>query len=258
MSKGAICATGFGFIVFVAGYYIACSARKSNQPMYLGRPLTKWLHSGTADGTDHITMNQMLTLKEVTTGEEPEIATFEVPLSYDLLMKIGILRLLVDAKQGEYQPGKGEFVECQRATNGDCLLEWNTMVDSPGQHYLQAQLIVTKRLHYKDSFKITGPTMPFYSSNICQFDPFDSSFDSRGAILHAKLVETNATYGIEMRTPSGQLIGTIIGSTSNGVINEFWDLKDREGSRYSNMNEFSVVFHVTNTLSGRSSSQKVR
>jgi hypothetical protein len=37
---------------------------------------------------------------------------------------------------------------------------------------------------------------PFYSSNILQFDPFFSSFTSRGAILYAKLAEANGIYRI--------------------------------------------------------------
>lgn len=234
------------------------STHKSQEPIYLGRPLNKWLQNISLAGSSNLTLMQMLTLKQIKTGEEPEIATFEVPISYDSLTNIGDLLLLVDARDGSTQSGVGEFQECDRATNGNCLLEWNTTLDSPGKHLLQAQLIVTGQLRKPDTFKINGPTLIYYSSNVVQFDSSYDSYDSNGAILHAKVFETNAAYSIELRTPSGQHIKTITGSTSNGTIEEFWDLTDDKGNKYTNVNEVRVIFNVTNLPSGTFSTQKLR
>jgi hypothetical protein len=89
-----------------------------------------------------------------------------------------------------------------------------------------------------------GPIMPFYSSNVCQFDPFYSEFDSTGAILYAKLAETNANYTIELRAPTGELIKTIAGSTTNGEIKAHWNLTDDRGNAYTN-DAVQSIFRVT-------------
>jgi hypothetical protein len=91
-------------------------------------------------GLNPLDSDNPLTLKQVITGEEPAIATFEVPVSYDALAIVGTLRLLVDGGQS------ASYQECDRATNGNCLLEWNTTFDSPGQHLSQVQLILNGNL----------------------------------------------------------------------------------------------------------------
>ncbi|MSU58078.1 MAG: hypothetical protein EXS35_07850 [Pedosphaera sp.] len=103
--------------------------------------------------------------------------------------------------------------------------------------------------------EVRGPLATFVSTNICQFDPFYSQFDPKGATLYAKLPESNGTYTIELKSPNGELIKTINGTTSNGVIKVNWDLIDDRGRAYTN-DSFESVFHVTLPDSGRTQTQK--
>ena len=237
---------------------------KSKEPTYQGKPLSNVLRNEKASGTNKLTLDELLSVKQIITGEEPDMATFEIPISYDAVTNIGVLHLLIDA--GGLEPtdsvwiasspevraydGGGELQECSRATNGNCLLAWNTTYDPPGQHALQAQLLCTDRQKGWHTFEIRGPVAPFFSSNICQFDPFYSEFDSSGAILHAKLPEQNGIYTIEIKSPTGEHIKTLAGTTSNGVIDVKWDLKDDHGNKCTN-DSIKAVFHITLPDSGR-------
>jgi len=118
----------------------------SREPLLNGQPLSKVLRNPETSGTKGFTLDELLTLRQITSGKEPRVATFELPLSYDVVKRIGSVRLLVDAGQ---QPtndvsiasspewrayeGGGEVQTCMRGTNGDCLLVWNTTYDPPGQ-----------------------------------------------------------------------------------------------------------------------------
>lgn len=160
--------------VFLIGLIVIYQVQKSNEPYYKGRPLAEWLRNTGTSNADHFTINQMLTLKEIGKVDSSGVATFEVPINYDVVTNIGSLFLLIDAIGGANESGTGEFQDCVRATNGDCLLEWNTTFDPPGKHLLQAQLIVGKQLKKPDEFKVTGPKLTYYSSNAVQFDAFPS------------------------------------------------------------------------------------
>lgn len=230
-------------------------ARRAKEPTYQGRPLSKLLRNEKASGAKQLTLGELLTLKQIITGEEPDIATFELPINYDVVTNIGEPRLLVDAEPEEFSTSKGgEFQGCERATNGNCLLIWNTDYDPPGQHALQAQILCTDKKDWH-TVKVNGPVAPFYSSNICQFDPFFSSFDSHGATLYAKLPEPNGIYTIELKSPNGERIKTFAGTTSNGVIKVDWDLRDDHGNKYTN-DFFESTFSVTLPDSGRSQTLK--
>jgi hypothetical protein len=195
-------------------------------------------------GLNPLDANNPLTLKQVITGEEPDIATFEVPVSYDVLTNVGALHLLVDGGQG------ASFQECDNSTNGNCILKWNTTFDSPWQHYLQAELILNgtrRKGSTPDPTILTGvgTLASFYSTNVCQFDPFYSRFDDSGVILYATTPACpDADYTIELKTLSGQHIKTITNSTSSGVISENWDLTDDNRNTVTN-DEVDAVFNVT-------------
>jgi hypothetical protein len=190
-------------------------------------------------------INENLALKQIITGEEPDIITFEVPVKYDLMKYPNDLHLVVDPQENDDRSGKGgEFQECDRATNGNCLLAWNTTFDPPGQHYLRANLYC-HGTRMENGLFFNGPILPFYSSNLMQFDPFYSEYDdNRGAILYAKVAKTNVNYSIELKTSAGFHIKTIAGSTSNGIIEEHWNLTDDYGNKVTN-DSFESEFHVT-------------
>ncbi len=179
---------------------------------------------------------------QIVTGEEPDIATFEVPISYNLITNIGSLSLLVDGSAASFQ-------ECDPATDGNCLLEWNTTFESPGQHYLQVQLNSNGQLLKGDLpdasiYAASGKIIPFISTNVMQFDPAYSEFSDSGATLQAQLPEPDANYIIELKTTNGVHIKSITNSTSSGVINEPWDLTDDNGNPVTN-DEVDAVFNVT-------------
>jgi hypothetical protein len=80
--------------------------RVTEEPFWQGRPLSRVLHNTNSLGTNGLAFDQVLTLRQIITGQEPGIATFEVPVSYDALAEVGALALLVDAPPPEVeQPG---------------------------------------------------------------------------------------------------------------------------------------------------------
>jgi hypothetical protein len=180
---------------------------------------------------------------QVITGQEPDIATFRVPVSYGTLTNIGQLQLYADGIAIPFQ-------ESTPDTNGNCLLLWNTTFNWPGQHFLQAQLTLNGQVQQGATPDPTvlsgfGPVAPFYSQNIAKFDPFYSGYDTNnGAILYAQLPQSGADYSIELRSPSGQHIKTITGSTFSGVIKEPWDLTDDSMNPYTG-DSVDAVFSVT-------------
>jgi hypothetical protein len=225
------------------------------EPRYRGQLLSQFLRNPDASGDAPARLYDMLTLRRVITGQEPELATFEVPVRYEALTNFGILKLMVDAEPVEDSESMGgDFQGCERAPNGNCRLVWNTTFDPPGQHVLHARLLGTGT-RGRGMSEIRGPILPFYSSNVLQFDPFYSSFDSSGAILHARLAEAKGIYRIEIKSPTGALIRAFEGTTTNGEIMVRWDLKTDEGELYTG-ESFTCTFHVTLPESGRSATQQ--
>jgi hypothetical protein len=227
-----------------------------NEPAYRGRPLSEVLRNAVAAGTNQLTLAEMLTLKQVVTGAEPEIATFELPVNYDVLTNLGSLHLYLDPIADEYSEegcNVGQL-ECHRATNGNCLLVWNTIYESPGKHALQAGLLLEEPA--KAGEDISGPLAPFVVSNLCQFSQSSAYFNPQiGANFRAKLQERNGSYVIELKSPTGERLKTITGSTSNGLIKVHWDLTDDHGKGCTN-ESYGSVFHLTLPDSGRSQTLK--
>lgn len=212
------------------------------EPMFHGGPLTQTLGN---DPQNNPTLSQMLALHQILTGAEPETVTFEVPVNYDSMTnQTTQLSLLVDPGESD-EPGYACNYEVQRATNGDCLLVWHTIYETPGRHALQAGIAGQENVF------AVGPGLPFTVSNLCQFSTTSETFDPDiGASFRIKLPESNGTYAAEMKLTNGQLLKTITGSTSNGVIKFLWDLKDENGRRMTN-NWFDSFFTITLTDSGR-------
>jgi hypothetical protein len=245
----------------------------TNQLVFQGEPLNQVLQNVNAGNIIQMSMDELLTLKRITNGDDPDMATFEVPIRYDALANDtvsnpGELRLLVDAGGPEptndiwvdsnpavraYEGG-GELQDVKRATNGDCLLEWNTDYDPPGQHALRAQLLYTGgKMDYLVDLR--GPVTPYYSSNLVQFFEGDSFFTDKGTTFYAKTAEPHAIYKIEVKNSDGKLIKTFTGTTTNGIIDVDWDLRDEHGNKYTGQS-IDAVFNVTLPDSGRSQTIK--
>lgn len=227
------------------------------EPVYRGQPLSKFLRNG----TNELSMDDMLTLKQVATGDEPEIVTYQLPICYDVLAamkgdrvtnayQIGELRLLMDGDPDDSFLSEPELTGCERATNGDCLLSWNTAFERAGQHAMQALFLA--QVAVDEELRVKGPVKPFFSSNLCQFFPASTLWDDRGANIAAwRLAESNAVFSIELKTRSGAHLKTFNGRTTNGIIHLDWDLLDDHGQKYTN-HSFVSFFHITLPGSGRS------
>jgi hypothetical protein len=163
-----------------------------------------------------------------------------VPLSYDLLAKHGFfegdgkLCLFVDDHNA---------IECHgwtRATNGNCLIVWQTTDASPGPHRINAEFSLFPG---QRTIRATGPVTLITLTNICHINPYIGSTYFKGVILYADLSDSNASYNIELLTPNGNHIKTITGNTSNGILNERWNLTDDHGNICTN-SSVNAIYHV--------------
>jgi len=226
----------------------------STEPKYRARPLVDVLGNKSVIGTNAVRISELLTLKRVPTEAEPEALTFDVPIMHDVLTNLGQLALLVDrTRDGDFfDDSQGCWVELRRATNGSCLLTWNTIYESPGLHALQLALACSDPTSDGESPLVVGPVAAFTVSNLCQFSSSSAYFQPElGATLRAKLPEPNASYLLEITAPSGELLKTITGSTSNGLVTIHWDLVDDRGVRRTN-SSFNTLVHVKLQDSGQS------
>lgn len=222
--------------------------KQAKEPTYEGKPLNQLLRNDTYWGTNRPNFYEMLGLKQVITGDESGKATFELPLKYEAVTNLGEVNLIVDGMTdttGTDDPDSGQTL--QRATNGNCLLIWDTTTAPPGQHVVQARFAPDREGALNP---VTGPVLPYFSSNLCQFVPRFNHYEQNGATLYAKLVESNAIYSIEIKSLTGTPLRTITGRTTNGIINEHWDLTDERGKKYTN-NIFDVSYDITLPDSGR-------
>lgn len=221
-------------------------------PPFNGRPLSDALRDTNVTGANRLTLGEMLTLRQITNGDEPETITFEAPISYQVITNLGELNLFIDLSDDDafHEGFNVQQVECDRATNGNCLLVWSTLYESPGKHALQAALSL-KEPTLRDQI-FTGPPLPFTITNLCQFSLTSAHFDPQlGAAFLGRLPETNANYIIKLTTTNGTPLKTISGSTSNGILSARWNLVDDHGRRCTN-DSFNSVFHITLPDSGRS------
>jgi len=213
------------------------------------QPLTKLLRNEKSTGTNLLSLDELLTLKESPSSRGLELIVYELPISYDYLTSIhSSLDLIMDSPPEDDSVLESELTDWQRATNGDCLLVWSPVTERPGQHALQACLMLQTSVDHEAGIK--GPVLPYLSTNLIQFSPYLSQFDDRGADLTARVAESNATFSIEIKTESGAHLKTMSGTTSNGLIHVEWNLIDDKGNTFTN-NSFTGDFHVT-LPSGRS------
>jgi hypothetical protein len=233
------------------------SATAAAEPRYHGRPLSALLRNERIAGTNQLTLDELLTLRPITSGEYDGTARFEVPVNYEAATNIGFLHMVVDGGVDVSSQRGGDTRQTwERATNGNSLLSWTTSHDPPGQHAVQAEFLAARHEARTDiDLNVIGPPVLFLSTNLCQFDSAYDHFDARGVTLYARLVEPRGVYSIELKTPTGEHIKTIGGATSNGVIRAHWDLIDDKGNRCTNQS-IDSVFHITLPGSGRTQTLK--
>jgi hypothetical protein len=244
--------------VVVANLLAAAQTRRAATALsFHGQPLVKLLRNENTTGTNLLTLDELLTCRFIGNGADSGRANFELPVNYNILTNLGRLHLLLDGELDAASLGEaGERQTCERATNGNCLLTWQSSYDPPGLHAIQAEFVGCREDEpNENALKVTGPVLAFASTNLCQFDSAYDRFDSYSATLYARLPESNGVYAIEITTPSGEHLKTFAGTTTNGVIKVHWDLVDDHGQRFTN-SSFDSVFHVTLPDSGRSQTLK--
>lgn len=223
---------------------------KTKAPAWRGRLLTEVLRNEQTGGTNLMTLSEMLMLHQVITGAEPETVTFEVSIKYDVLTNIGSLTLYIDPCKDDSDEGcQVGQLECRPATNGNCLLVWNTIFESPGKHALLAGLDLEQP--ERSDEEIVGPVIPFVLTNLCQFSLTSVHFQrEHGVTLSAKLAESKGDFSVEFRSASGGLLKTISGATSDGFIKVHWDLIDDHGNLCTNAS-FDPILRLALPESGR-------
>jgi len=225
-----------------AGSFFIIPAPEPPGLNYHGQPMSVAL-SANKTGTNRPSLAELLTLHQITTGDEPEDITFEIPVNYDVVTNLGELLLCVDANpQSAPEIEPAQEMDLERSDDGKCHLVWSTLYESRGKHALHAALGI-----YAPQFSnplIEGPITYFTITNLCQFSISSATFDPQtGATWRARLPESNGLYTIDLATPEGKRLKTITGSTTNGVIKVHWDLIDDQGQRFTN-DSFDSVFHI--------------
>ena len=217
---------------------------------YHGKPVSELLRNTSAGGANQLTLRDMFTLKQIITGQEPEHVTLELPISFDALKRVGDLYLLIDTNNDDSDEGcVVQQMNSRRADNGDCLLVWDTIFESPGKHALRAGLSVYGAS--SDSETVVGPPFPVVVSNLCQFSIGSARFDPRlGAAFQLKLPEMNGQFILKCQIPNGALLKTITGATTNGILSVRWDLVDDQGRRFSG-DIIDCIWTITLPDSGR-------
>jgi hypothetical protein len=220
--------------------------------LYKGQPITQLFRNTNSLSSPPLTQDTFLTLTPVVIGNEPQIIAYQVPIAYDRLTNNprAHLSLLMDSSPDDNFENETELSGCERATNGDSLLVWNTAFEKPGLHAMQA-LLTLPTDDVDHELEIKGPALAFLSTNLCQFNADSSLFSDTGANIFARVAESNAIFSIEIKTRAGNHVKTFTGGTTNGVIALEWDLVDDGGVRYTN-NSFTSYFHITVPSSGRS------
>jgi hypothetical protein len=217
-----------------------------------GHPAAEFL-CNTNSVTNSTSLAELLTPRQVLTGQEPGELTFEFYVSYDTITNHGFF-LLLDAETNEeamFAPDSGARVqERVRAANGDIRLVWHTIFDPPGRHALQVEMT-----WYNDQGAETwcrGPAIAVTTSNLCQFGVDSSVYDvDLGARFHARLPEKNANFSLTCLTTNGAHLKTLTGSTSNGEFNVVWNLVNDQGNRLHG-ETFNSLVQITLPDSGRS------
>jgi hypothetical protein len=226
----------------------------------VGGGLLSEVLSGQAVAGPQLKLEQMLTLRRITTTDAEDMVTFELPMNYDALTNTGTLRLLCDSDPGERLGDEAVIQECRRGTNGNCWLAWDTSYEFPGQHFLQAELIVfdghsraQQGINTNMATVVKGPLLAFVSTNDVQCFPHADTYTEHGAFFRVKLAQPVGSYSLALTTPSGEPIHTLTGSTTNGIAEVQWDLHYDGGKRYTG-ESFNTTWRVTFPGSSKSGS----
>lgn len=215
----------------------------SAEPFYEDAPISQWLLRRNVFDANASTLAKALTLTQVSKQDDYDVVEFRVPIRYDVLKtNFWSIDLGVINKDGDF--ALCDLYDSERATNGDCLLSWNTGYDSPGKYKLRARLTCDGPKMQWNDMTIIGPALKFNSTNDLQFFESSSVFISNSVPLVAKLIEPVANFKIEITTDEGKHLKTITGTTTNGWINLEWNLVEDDGKTFGG-DSLNTTFDVT-------------
>ncbi|MBL9139758.1 MAG: hypothetical protein JNK85_28065 [Verrucomicrobiales bacterium] len=196
-------------------------------------------------GGNPLTANSFLAPIPVTTGDEPDILSYNLAVNHDTVAAAGRLQLVVDGVSPVLQ-------EMTRNTDGTTRLSWNATYASPALHFVQPVLVLNegyRKSSVPDPTTVTayGALAAVRPNTVVQFAQYYSEYTD-GGLLFAQLppFEAGANYTIQLRDPSGNLFRTFTGSTDSSEILEYWDGKTSSGSTYSGTSA-KATFVVTLT-----------
>jgi hypothetical protein len=229
---------------------------KPAEPKVKGKKLSELLQvEETAVG---VSMERLLTLKPVTTGAEPEVLTFELPIRFDALKKNAKLELFIDSgAQDSFEtvPARHDY---RPGTNGNTVIRWSTIYSAPGKHALHVTLYPNEDYSFdgnaEESGTVIGPKVACEVANLCQFAPGSERGMSKRWIARARALEPEASYRMRVVSPTGELLKSFEGSATNHVMVMDWDFLTEAGKEWED--NFDSVFEITLPASGRSQTLK--
>ena len=237
--KGLFIIVLLALLALGLAYLLLRPKERTNQ----GHNMSQWLK---ILGTNTNSTDDPLKIVKITSDDKFGNVEFEVPMAYDLLQQYGFLQ-----NCGKFDlsiNGRALSTGCERATNGNCILECGANDFAPGTNQVQVQFFIINPSNKDRSLYAAGPVAKFISTNVCLVNEH-IFMDSKGmVILWGDLSISNARYNIELLDTNGDHIKTISGITSNGVINEQWNLIGDSGKGYS-PNSIDAVFHIALTNS---------
>ena len=124
----------------------------------------------------------------------------------------------------------------RQAADGTWLFNWDTSFTSNGTYSIQAEV------QYGINNEVTnGVIRTVQVANAITFDRLTSRFTDYGLIINATLAATNANYLVQLYDDSGNALVSWAGSTTNGQINNYWDLTDGHGTTISTGNVQAAI-----------------
>ena len=217
----------------------------SRRPTFSGFTMTQWLKilNSKPDSNEN-----ELRILHIINNVESGLVTVDVPLSYDLLIDHDFL-----GRNGQLDltiNGQACLISNRRASDGDCLFDFNNDSLDFGTNWIQMVFFIKNFSNRDRPLYAEGPISQFNSSNFCRIDHFFLDFTTNGLILYSKVAFSNASYNIELLSTDGFHIKTISGFTTNGIIDERWNLTDAQGAKYP-YQSVKAVYRIscTNSLS---------
>ena len=129
------------------------------EPTYQGLSVSQWIQTKTLINTNRLPLAKLLTLKQVSDADDWGTVKFELPVDYDTFTNECSLDLGIINKDGDFV--ECCYADCERATNGNCLVWWNINYDQPGKHDIRVRLSYSGAALHWDEIKVIGPACIF-------------------------------------------------------------------------------------------------